>query len=116
MPSFEVTSVDSLDERGLDGVVETGIVIICQLACVRTFIEAVDQGCVGFGRFDRYIVGDLSSGSGSKGGMTGRVMSQMVSLVIQPLLTIMTCQMQFLGLRHPRKMVLLSRVTSQPVL
>ena len=49
-------------------------------------------------------------------GMTGLVMSMMVSLVVQPSLTIMTCQMQFLGSCHPCKMVSPSRVTSQPVL
>jgi hypothetical protein len=41
--------------------------IICQLACVGTFVEAIGQGCVRFGRFDRYTIGTLSSGSGSKG-------------------------------------------------
>jgi hypothetical protein len=38
-------------------------------------------------------------------GMTGLATLQMVSLVIQPSSTIMTCQRQFLGSRHPRKMV-----------
>ena len=66
MPSLEVVSVDSLDESGFDGVVKNPVVIICQLACVGTFIEAVGQGCVRFGRHDRHTVGEMSSGSGSK--------------------------------------------------
>jgi hypothetical protein len=37
------------------------------LAYVGKFVEAVSQGCVRFGRFDRYIVSKMSSGSGSKG-------------------------------------------------
>ncbi len=46
----------------------------------------------------------------------GLVTSRTVSLVVQPSSMIMTCQRQFWGSRHPRKMVFLSRVTSQPVL
>ncbi len=38
------------------------------MARVETFVEAVGQDCVRFGRFDRYTVGELSGGSGSKGG------------------------------------------------
>jgi hypothetical protein len=37
------------------------------LARVGTFIEAVGQNCVRFGCLDRYAVGELSGGSGSKG-------------------------------------------------
>jgi hypothetical protein len=37
------------------------------LACVGTFVEAVSRGYVRFGRFDGYIVGEMSSESGSKG-------------------------------------------------
>ncbi len=42
--------------------------------------------------------------------------SWMVSLVVQPSSTIMTCQRQFLGSRHPCKMVFPLKVTLQPVL
>jgi hypothetical protein len=42
------------------------MVIICQLAHVGTFVEAVGQGCVRFGRLGRHTVGEMSSGSGSK--------------------------------------------------
>ncbi len=38
-------------------------------------------------------------------GMTGRVMLRKVSLVLRPSLTIMTCQKQILGSRHPCKMI-----------
>jgi hypothetical protein len=65
---LEVTSVNSLGEHGPDWVVETRIVIICHLACVGTFVEAVGQGCVRFGRLSRHTVGKMSGGSGSKGG------------------------------------------------
>ncbi len=37
------------------------------MACVETFVEAVGQGCVRFGRFDRHTVGKMSGGCGSKG-------------------------------------------------
>ncbi len=66
MPSLEVVSVDSLDESGFDGVVKTHVVVIRQLACVGTFIEAVGQGSVRFGSLDGYAVGKLSGGSGCK--------------------------------------------------
>jgi hypothetical protein len=66
-PTLEITSVDSFDESGLDGVVETRIVIICQWAHVGTFVEAVCQGHVRFGRYDWYAVGKMSSGSGGEG-------------------------------------------------
>ncbi len=49
-------------------------------------------------------------------GMTGLETSRMVSLVVQPSSAIMTRQRQYLGSRHPRKMVFPSRVTSQHVL
>ena len=49
-------------------------------------------------------------------GMTGLVTLQTVSLVVQPLSTIMTRQRQFWGSHHPHKMVSLLRVTLQPVL
>ncbi len=62
-----MTSVDSLGECGLDGVVEIHAVVICQLAHVETFVEAVGQGCVRFGRQDRHPFGKMSGGSGSKG-------------------------------------------------
>ena len=45
-PTLEITSVDSLGESGLDGVVETRVVIICLLAHVGTFIKAVCKGSV----------------------------------------------------------------------
>ncbi len=48
-------------------VVETCIVIICQLDRVGTFVEADGQGWVTFGRLDRYTVGEMSGGSGSMG-------------------------------------------------
>jgi hypothetical protein len=111
-PSLEVTPVDSLDERGLEGVVETRIVMIRQSACVGTFVEAVGQGSVRFGRFDRHTVGEMSGGSGSKGndGLGDVVDNKLGCLMI------MTHQRQFWGSRHPRKMVLLLRVTLQPVM
>ncbi len=43
------------------------MVIICQLARVRTFIEAVCQGHVGLRRHKRHAVGKMSSGSGREG-------------------------------------------------
>ncbi len=49
-------------------------------------------------------------------GMMGLVMSRTLTLVDQPSSTIMTCQRQFWGSRHPCKMVSLLRVTLQPVL
>jgi hypothetical protein len=49
-------------------------------------------------------------------GMMGLVILLVVSLVVQPSLTVMTCQRQFLGSRHPHKMVFSSRVTLQSVL
>ncbi len=66
-PSLEISSVDSLCESGLDRVVETRIVIIHQLACVGTFVEAVCQGCVGLRRHERHTVGKMSDGSGKEG-------------------------------------------------
>ncbi len=44
------------------------MVIICKLAHVGAFIEAVGQGCVRFGSLNRYTIGKLSGGCGSKGG------------------------------------------------
>ncbi len=67
MPSLEVASLNSLDESGFDGVVKNPVVIICQLACVGTFIEAVGQGGVRCGSLNRYAVGKLLGGSGCKG-------------------------------------------------
>jgi hypothetical protein len=63
-----VTSVDSLGESGLDRVVETGVVIIHQLTHVGTFVEAVCQGCIRFGRHDWYAFGKMSGGSSGEGG------------------------------------------------
>ncbi len=58
----------------LDGVVETCVVIIRQLARVGTFVEAVGQGCVRFGRFDRHAVVEMFGESGSKGDVgSGKV-------------------------------------------
>jgi hypothetical protein len=37
------------------------------LSCVRTFIEAVGQGCVRFGSLDGHAIDKMSSGSGSNG-------------------------------------------------
>ncbi len=51
----------------LDWVVEKHVVIIHQLAHVGAFVEAVCQGCVGFGSHNRHAVGKMSGGSGSKG-------------------------------------------------
>jgi hypothetical protein len=65
-PTLEITSVNSLGESGLDGEVETCVVIICQLAHVGTFVEAVCQGRVRFGRYNRHAVGEMSSGSGGE--------------------------------------------------
>jgi hypothetical protein len=62
---------------------------------------------------DRHAVGKMSGGSGSERDDGSE---WTVSLVVQPLSTIMTRQRQFLGLRHPCKMVSLSRVTLQPIL
>jgi hypothetical protein len=67
LPSLEVASVDSLDESGFDRVVKTRIVLICQFACVGTFVEAVGQGGVRCGTIDRYAVGKLPGGSGCEG-------------------------------------------------
>jgi hypothetical protein len=67
LPALEVTSVNSLGEGGLDGVVATRIVVICQLAYVGTFVEAVSQGCVRYGRQDWHAVGKMSGGSGREG-------------------------------------------------
>jgi hypothetical protein len=67
LPNLEVTSVNSLGESGLDGVVEIHVVIICQLAHVETFVEAVYQDRVRFGRHDRHAVCKMSGGSGREG-------------------------------------------------
>ncbi len=37
------------------------------MACVGTFVEAVDQGHIRFGRHSRHAVGEVSSGSGREG-------------------------------------------------
>jgi hypothetical protein len=63
----EVASVDSLDESGFDMVVKTCVVVICQLACVGTFVEAAGQGGVVCGGLNRCAVGKLSGGSGCEG-------------------------------------------------
>jgi hypothetical protein len=42
-------------------------VTICQLARVGTFVEAICQGCVRFGRHDWHAVGVMSGGSGGEG-------------------------------------------------
>jgi hypothetical protein len=68
LPSLEVSFVDSLDDCGLDGVVKTCIVVICQLARVGTLVEAFGQGCVRFGSLHWYAVGKLPGASGCKGG------------------------------------------------
>ncbi len=62
-----MTSVDSFGESGHDGIVETHVVVICQLAHVGTFVEAFGQGCVRFGRHNRHAVGKMSNGSGREG-------------------------------------------------
>jgi hypothetical protein len=41
--------------------------MICQLASVGTFVEAVCQGFGRIGRHDRYAVGDMFGGSGREG-------------------------------------------------
>jgi hypothetical protein len=66
-PTLEIISVDCFGESGLDGIVKTRVVVICQLAHVGTFVEAVGQGHVRLGRRDRYAVGDISSGSSREG-------------------------------------------------
>jgi hypothetical protein len=43
-------------------------------------------------------------------------LSRMVSFVVQPLSTILTCHMQFFGSCHPLRMVSPLRVTSEPCL
>jgi hypothetical protein len=48
-------------------IVETGIVVICQLARFGTFVEAVGQGPVRLRRHDRHAVGKMSIGSGREG-------------------------------------------------
>jgi hypothetical protein len=67
LPTLEVTSVNSLGKSGLDGVAETRGVIICQLAHVGTFVEAVCQGCGRFRRHNRHAVDKMSGGSGREG-------------------------------------------------
>ncbi len=54
-------------ESGLDGVVETRLVVIRQLAHVGSFVEAVSQGCIRFGKHNRHAVGEMSGGSGREG-------------------------------------------------
>jgi hypothetical protein len=66
-PTLEITSVDSFGESGLDGVVETCVVVISQLARVGTFVEAVSQGRIRSRRHDRHAVGKMSGGSGREG-------------------------------------------------
>jgi hypothetical protein len=66
-PTLEITSVNSLGESGLNRVVETGVVIICQLAHVGIFAEAVCQRRARFGRCNWYAVGKMSGGSGGEG-------------------------------------------------
>ncbi len=105
--------MDSLGESGLDRVIETRMVIICQLPRVGTFVDAKVmlnlEGTIGM-LLARCPVGVVER------GMTSLVKLQMVSLVVQPSLTIMTHQRQILGSRHPCKMVSPSRLTLQPVL
>jgi hypothetical protein len=48
-------------------IVATRVVVICQVACVGTFVEAVGQGCIRLGRHDRHVVGKMSSGGGREG-------------------------------------------------
>jgi hypothetical protein len=67
LPTLKVTSVSSFGESGLDGVIETRILIICQLAHVGTFVEAVCQGRVRFRRHNWHAVGKMSGGSGGEG-------------------------------------------------
>jgi hypothetical protein len=64
-PTLEITSVDSFGESGLDRIVVTHVVVICRLACVGTFVEAVGQGPVRLGRHN--AVGKISSGSSREG-------------------------------------------------
>ncbi len=67
LPTLEITPVNSFGESGLDGVVETRVVVICQLACVGTFVEAVGQDCVRFRGHNRYAVGKMFNGGGREG-------------------------------------------------
>ncbi len=115
-PTLEISSVNSFGESRLDGIVETCLVVICQLTRVGTFVEAVDQGPVRLGRHNRHVVKKMNPVGLVERGMMGLETSRMVSLVVQPSLMIMTCRRQFLGSRHPHKMVFPSRVTLQPVL
>ncbi len=85
------------------------------MAHVGTFVEAVGQGCVRFGRLDRYIVGKLSGGSGSKGG-DGLDDIMDTKLSCPAIVDNHDSPKVILELRHPGKMVLRPRVTSQLVL
>ncbi len=62
-PTLEITYVDCFDESGLDSIIATCVVVICQLSRVGTFVEAVGQGHVRIGRHDRHAVGKMSIGS-----------------------------------------------------
>ncbi len=62
---------------------ETRVVVICQLACVGSFLEAVGQGCVRFGCQNWYAAGEMSGGGGTEGDV-GLAKWWMVRLVVQP--------------------------------
>jgi hypothetical protein len=65
--TLEITSVNSFGESGLVRIVETCVVVICQLARLGTFVQAFGQGCIRLGRHDRHAVGKMSSGSSREG-------------------------------------------------
>jgi hypothetical protein len=86
LPTLEMTSVNCFGESGLEGIVETCIVVICLLARVGTFVEAVGQGCIRLGRRDGMLLAICPEGVVER-EMTGLVTLWMVSLAVQPLLT-----------------------------
>ncbi len=49
-------------------IVETCVVVICQLSRVGTFVEAVGQGHIRIRRHDRHAVCKMSIGSSQEGG------------------------------------------------
>ena len=115
MPTLEITSANSLGESGLDRVVETRIVIICQLARLGTFAEADCQGRVRFERHDRHVVGEMSGGSGREGGDGSGVVAD-GEFGPPAIIFDHDTPKAILGSRHPHKMVSPLRVTLQPVL
>ncbi len=114
MPSLEVSSVDSLDESEFNKVVKTQVEVICQLACVGTFIEAIDQGGVRCGSLDRYAVGKLPGGSGCKGddGLDIVVDSK---LSFPAIVNDLNLPKAILGVAPPSQDGLAIKLTSQPV-